>query len=281
MTPAKLLIVGTPIGNLSDISARAVEALRSVDTILCEDTRHSLKLLRHLGIEARLESYHDHNEQEKAAEIAARLMRGEKIALISDAGLPVLSDPGFRLTRLLREQGLEIEPVAGPFAAALALVASGLPPLPFAFFGFTPHRSTERIEFYKRLRDAAMTTIVYESPIRLLDSLRDALSVLGSVDVTIAREMTKMYEEFVHGTIEELIDTFSERPSIAGEVTIVFGASDTKPKATSSEEIRTAFRELRDQGIRRGDAIKLLAERYGIRKNELYRQLTVDEERDE
>src|SRR5438067_8132871 len=149
--PGKLLIVGTPIGNLSDLSPRAIEALKSADLILCEDTRHTRKLLTHFGIDRPTRSFHDYNEEAKAGGVIDRIAAGATIDLVSDAGMPVVSDPGFRLVRLAREHGLPVEPIAGPFAGIMALAASGIAPMPFTFFGFAPHREGERKDFYRTI----------------------------------------------------------------------------------------------------------------------------------
>jgi 16S rRNA (cytidine1402-2'-O)-methyltransferase len=160
----KLLIVGTPIGNLSDFSPRAVSALKSADLILCEDTRHTRKLLTHFGIDRPTQSLHEHNEEAKAKTLIEKIAGGQVIALVSDAGMPVISDPGYRLVRLARERKLPVEPIPGPFAGIMALVASGIAPAPFTFFGFAPHREGERKDFYQRVAAAQQTAIVYESP---------------------------------------------------------------------------------------------------------------------
>jgi 16S rRNA (cytidine1402-2'-O)-methyltransferase len=271
--PGKLLLVGTPIGNLSDFSSRGVEALKSADLILCEDTRHTRKLMTHFGIERPVQSFHDHNEDEKGAAMADRIAAGETIALVSDAGTPVIADPGFRLVRLARERGLPVEVVPGPFAAIVALVASGIPPLPFAFYGFTPHRHGERTEFYRRVAAQRQTAIVYESPERVVESLEDARNVLGDVEVTVAREMTKIHEEFVSGTLTEVIEKLGQRPSIRGEVTIVFAASSGEVVSISPAEVAKEFERLRAAGMRRNDAVKAVAEKFGMRKNDVYRML--------
>ncbi|HEV8435298.1 MAG TPA: 16S rRNA (cytidine(1402)-2'-O)-methyltransferase [Thermoanaerobaculia bacterium] len=269
----KLLIVGTPIGNLSDMSPRAVEALQSADVILCEDTRHTRKLLTHFRIEKPAERYDDHTEDEKAAHYIDRIDHGEVVAIVSDAGMPLVSDPGYRIVRMARERGITIEPIPGPFAGVLALVASGIAPLPFTFLGFTPHRSGERRDFYRNAADLGHTFIVYESPERIVDSLEDALAVLGDTEATVAREMTKMHEEIVSGSVSEMLDQFRERPSIYGEITIVFAAPKAQAVAASPAEIRAEFERLRAEGMRRNDAVKLVAEKFGLRKNDVYRLL--------
>lgn len=278
MATGKLLVIGTPIGNLGDMSRRAVEAIRSCSRLLCEDTRHTRKLLSHFRISAKVESFHEHNEDQKAAEVIEAIAGGETIGLVSDAGMPVLSDPGFALVQAARERGITVEPIPGPVAAILALVASGIAPQPFTFYGFAPHRSGERREFYRSIAASTTTAIVYESPERVVDSLRDALQELGDVAATVAREMTKVHEEFLHGTLSQIIATLEARKKIKGELTIVLAAASPLQAHVDPEAIRTEFRRLRDHGMRRNDALKLLAERYRIRKNELYRMLLDESE---
>lgn len=273
MNRGRLLIVGTPLGNLADFPPRAIEALESADLILCEDTRHTRKLLTHFGIDRPTASYHDHNEEAKAGSLIDRVEEGETLALVSDAGMPVVSDPGFRLVRLARERLLTVEPIPGPFAGVLALVASGIAPLPFTFLGFTPHRQGERLDFYRNAATIGHTVIVYESPERVLDSLHDAREVLGDVDVTVAREMTKMHEEFVHGTISSVLTELESRSRVHGEITLVFAAASKQDEVADVETIRAAFTRLRDGGMRRNDAVKAVAEKFGMRKNDVYRLL--------
>jgi 16S rRNA (cytidine1402-2'-O)-methyltransferase len=268
-----LLLVSTPIGNLGDFPPRAVEALKAADLILCEDTRHSRKLLSHFGIERPVDSYHDHNEQEKAPRIIERIARGETIALISDAGMPVVSDPGYRLVRMARERGIPVEVIPGPFAAAMALVASGIPPLPFTFLGFTPHRQNERLDFYRGARELGHTFVVYESPERVVASLEDAREALGDVEACVARELTKMHEELINGRIGDVLGVLRERGDVRGEITIVFGAAAEPAGAISPEDVRAEFERLRTEGMRRNDAVKLVAEKFGLRKNEVYKLL--------
>ena len=270
---SKLLIVGTPLGNLQDLSPRAIAALKSADLILCEDTRHTRKLLTHFGIDRPTDSYHEHNEDVKAEALIARIEQGETLALVSDAGMPVISDPGYRIVRFARERGITVEPIPGPFAGVLALVASGIPPLPFTFLGFTPHRQGERLDFYRRAAEIGHTTILYESPERVIASLEDALEVLGDTEVTVAREMTKMYEEFVSGTISEVLEELRARDRVHGEITLVFAAPARQAEEASPDEIRAEFERLRDTGMRRNDAVKAVAEKFGMRKNDVYKLL--------
>ncbi len=271
--PGKLLIVGTPIGNLDDMSSRAVEALRSATVILCEDTRHTRKLLTHFGIEVPTERLDEHTEDAKSERFIKRVEHGETIALVSDAGMPLMSDPGYRIVRLARERGLIVEPVPGPFAAVLALVASGIAPLPCTFFGFTPHREGERRDFYRTIAATEHTAIVYESPERLFDSLADALEILGDTEVTVAREMTKLHEEFLNGRIGEVLATLKSRDSVRGEITIVFAAAAREAVEVSPDDVLAEFERLRAKGMRRNDAIKVIAEKFGMRKNDVYKLL--------
>jgi 16S rRNA (cytidine1402-2'-O)-methyltransferase len=274
--PGKIIVISTPIGNLGDLSPRAQEALRSCDVLLCEDTRHTQKLLSHFGIEAKTESFHEHNEREKVEYCLRLIDEGKKVGVVSDAGMPLLSDPGFPLLQAARERGIEVEPIPGPFAAAVALIASGLPPMPFAFFGFPPKKGAERQEFYREILSKRMTSVCYESPHRIIESLEDAATVMGSdTAVTVGREMTKLHEEFVNGSISEVLDILRARQSIPGEITIVLSVPRTDPadRQVSSETLSEEFRALRDSGMRRPDAMKVLAEKHGMPKRELYRLL--------
>lgn len=272
--PGKLLVVGTPLGNLGDFPPRAVEALKSASLILCEDTRHTRKLLAHFGIDTPTDRLDEHTEDARSAQFIERVESGETIAVVSDAGMPVVSDPGYRIVRLARERGVAVEPIPGPFAGVLALAASGIAPLPFTFLGFTPHRHGERLDFYRDLAALGHTAIVYESPERLIESLRDAREVAGgNVEITVAREMTKLHEELIHGTLDDVIAKLEQRPAIYGEVTIVFAAAPAIAAGATSEEIAAEFEKLRGGGMRRNDAIKVVAEKFGMRKNDVYKML--------
>ncbi|MGA7616864.1 MAG: 16S rRNA (cytidine(1402)-2'-O)-methyltransferase [Thermoanaerobaculia bacterium] len=270
----RLLLIGTPIGNLGDLSPRAREAMQRVSLLLCEDTRHTGKLLEHFGIDVPLESHHEHNESEKLEAILARLEGGETLGIVSDAGMPLLSDPGFPLVREARRRGIVVEPIPGPFAAAVAVSASGLPPMPFAFYGFAPHRKNQRIEFYREIAGKKMTAAVYESPHRIVASLEDALEGMGDVEMTLAREMTKLHEELIHGSVSTVLEAIRGRDALRGEITLVFApAREVETAAIDPAVLKEEFRKLRDEGMRRGDAIRILAERHGLRKNELYQAL--------
>ena len=269
----RLVVIATPIGNLGDMTPRGVEALRSCDLILAEDTRHTRKLLSHFGLTVRLESFHEHNEEQKADTIVDRIRDGLIVGLVSDAGTPTLSDPGYRLIRRAREIGIRVEPIPGPFAAALAVAASGLPPIPFGFHGFAPRKSGERRRFYEGLAERSMTAVVYESPNRLVASLRDALAAMGDVEITVGREMTKLHEEFLNGSISSVIAELESRESIRGEVTIVYGPSTKSDVNTDIESLRAELASLQQDGLKRTEALKVLAERHGLRKNDLYGKL--------
>jgi 16S rRNA (cytidine1402-2'-O)-methyltransferase len=269
----KLIIVGTPIGNLGDLSPRAIEALKSADTILCEDTRHTRKLLTHFGIETPADSYHEHNEDDKAPRLIEKLERGATLALVSDAGMPVVSDPGYRIVQLAREAGIAVEPIPGPFAGVLALVASGIPPLPFTFLGFTPHREGQRKDFYRQAAELGHTVIIYESPERVTTSLEDARESFGDAQVAVARELTKMHEEIISGTLASVLEQLQGRDSIKGEITIILGAPAIENKQASTDEVVAEFERLRGFGMRRNDAVKAVAEKFGMRKNDVYKML--------
>lgn len=271
--PGRLLIVGTPLGNLGDMSPRGIEALRRADLILCEDTRHTRKLLAHFGIDRPTASHHEHNEDAEAASIVDRIERGETIALVSDAGMPVVSDPGYPLVRLARERAIDVEPIPGPFAAVLALAASGLPPLPFTFLGFVPHREGERREQYRTAAALGHTVIFYESPERIVASLQDALEIFGDAPAAVGREMTKMHEEILRGTLSEILETLRSRERVYGEITLVLAAPVRQEVTASPQEVRAEFTRLRETGLRRNDAVKAVAEKFGMRKNDIYRLL--------
>jgi len=222
----KLVVVATPIGNLDDLSPRARAALAGADLVACEDTRRTGLLLHGLGISRPLISLHEHNERQRLPRLLEALEAGSTIALASDAGTPLLSDPGFLLCREAAARGIPIEPVPGPSALLAALVTSGLPPYPFTFAGFPPPRSGKRRTFYRRWGGLGHTLVVYESPHRLLASLADALAELGDRPAAAARELTKLHEEILRGPLSELLARFSERPALKGELTLVIGGAE-------------------------------------------------------
>ncbi len=218
-----LRIVATPIGNLDDLSPRARKALEAADLVACEDTRRTGNLLRHLGFKRRLISLHEHNERLRLATVLAELEAGQSVALVSDAGMPLVSDPGFLLVREATRRGIPIEPVPGPSAALTALVVSALPPLPFTIVGFPPPKTGKRKSFFGRFAGLEHTWAFFESPHRLVRSLEDAVEVLGDRPACLARELTKMHEEVVRGRLAELLDRVRVKAP-RGEYVVLIGA---------------------------------------------------------
>ena len=218
-----LLVVATPIGNLDDLSPRARQAFERADLVACEDTRRTGLLLSRLGVKRPLVSLHEHNERQRLPRLMAALEAGETVALASDAGTPLVSDPGFLLVREAVARGVRVEPVPGPSALLAALVVSGLPPHPFTFCGFPPPKKGKRRTFYQRFAALDHTLVIYESPHRLLASLADALEVLGDRPAAVARELTKLHEEVVRGPLSEVLAELAARPSVKGELVVVIG----------------------------------------------------------
>lgn len=223
--PGKLLVVATPIGNLDDLSPRARAAFEAADLVACEDTRHTGLLLHHLGIKKPLVSLHEHNERQRLPRLLDELEAGRTMALASDAGTPLLSDPGFLLVREAAARGIRIEPLPGPSALLAALVASGLPPYPFTFAGFPPPKGGKRRTFFRGFSALPHTLVFFESPHRLLQSLDDALGELGDRPAAVARELTKVHEEVLRGKLSELRAELGARPSLKGEMVVVVGGS--------------------------------------------------------
>lgn len=223
--PGTLLLVATPIGNVEDLSPRARRAIEQADLVACEDTRRTGALLHRLGITARLLSLHDHNERQRVPTVLATLEEGRDVALVSDAGTPLLSDPGFVLVREAVAHGVPVVAIPGPSAILPALVTSGLPPWPFTFLGFPPRKSGARRRFYGSHAALDHTLVLFESPHRLLASLRDALAELGDRPASIGRELTKLHEETLRGTLSEVLAELEERPALKGEFVIVLGAT--------------------------------------------------------
>jgi 16S rRNA (cytidine1402-2'-O)-methyltransferase len=219
--PGTLLVVSTPIGNLEDLSPRARRVLAEADVVACEDTRVTGRLLHHLGLSRKLVSLHEHNERSRLPSLLAALETGATVALASDAGTPLLSDPGFLLVRAAAARGIRVEPVPGPSALLAALVASGLPPYPFTFAGFPPPKGGRRRTFYARFAQLGHTLVVFEAPHRILASLEDARSALGDRPAALARELTKLHEEILRGSLAELRRELAARPSIKGELVLV------------------------------------------------------------
>ncbi len=267
--PGILYLVATPIGNLEDITLRALRVLREeVAVIACEDTRQTQKLLHHFEIRKPLLACHEHNENARAQEIVEMLERGESVALVSDAGTPLISDPGYRVVSAAVAAGANIVPIPGPSAALAALAASGLPTNEFRFIGFLPPKQTARRKTLAALAAETATLIAYESPHRILESLADITAELGSRPIVLARELTKIHEEFLRGSAAEVHALLSARDSIKGEITLVIGQAVAEP---SHADPLIELAQLEAQGMERMAAIKMAAKRLGLPKREVYR----------
>jgi 16S rRNA (cytidine1402-2'-O)-methyltransferase len=271
-----LYLVATPIGNLEDITLRALRILKEVDQIACEDTRHTLKLLNHFDIHKPLVSYHDHNELTRASELVLAMERGASVALVSDAGMPLVSDPGHRLVTLAIRHHIPVVPVPGPAALLAALSASGLPNEEFLFLGFLPARSGERQRALERLRIEDRTLILYEAPHRIHDTIADAVAILGDRPACLAREVTKLHEEFRRGKLTDIFQTLNEHP-VKGEITLVIGPAEKgAPGANidTAQSLAARVDELMHQAkLDRKEALKLAAKERGMTKRDAYRQL--------
>ncbi len=268
-----LYVVATPLGNLEDITLRALRVLKEVDWIAAEDTRHTRKLLAHYGIRTPLTAYHDWIEREKAPLLIERLRSGESGALVADAGTPVLSDPGFHLVRSAWDAGVKVVPIPGPSAIVAALSAAGLPARRFAFEGFLPVRASQRRARLSKLADEQRTLVFFETARRLRDTLRELSEIWGERTLVIARELTKHFEEFLRGTPHELLREIDERGrALKGEVTIV--AEGARTNGGAAEEAladwQTALAELRAHGVSLRDAARQIAEKYGVPRRQVY-----------
>ena len=269
-TTAALYIVATPIGNLADISARAIEVLSSVDVIAAEDTRHSKYLLQHHGIETSTISLHEHNEQQRSELLLSRIAAGESIALISDAGTPLISDPGYRLVNMAREQGIKVIPIPGACAVIAALSASGLSAERFAFEGFLPPKSTARRQALESLANEPRTLIFYESPKRMVASLQDMLTVFGGDrKACLARELTKMFETIVTLPLAELVDVvINDANHQKGEIVLLVEGQSTVVDRDEAEEVRVLQLLLNEVPLKQ--AATITASILGIKKNKAY-----------
>ncbi|MFZ2949036.1 MAG: 16S rRNA (cytidine(1402)-2'-O)-methyltransferase [Desulfuromonadaceae bacterium] len=265
---ATLYIIATPIGNLEDMTYRAVRILGEVDLIAAEDTRHSLKLLNHFGISKPLTSYFDHNQQIKGERILNALRQGKSVALISDAGTPCVSDPGYQLVRDAVAENIPVVPVPGACAAVAALAASGLPTDSFTFAGFPPSRQGKRRTFLSGINTLPGTLVLYEAPHRLLDTLSDIREVLGERQVIVARELTKMFEEFIRGSASEVIAAVSQG-IVRGEVVVLIAPGETAPE--ESEQLVEVLRRLMADGsLSIKDIAKQAAVISGVSRSEAY-----------
>ena len=238
----RLLVISTPIGNLGDLSPRARDAFAAADLVACEDTRHTGRLLSHLGLRRPLVSLHEHNERRRLPRLLAELAAGRVVALASDAGTPLLSDPGYLLVREAAALGVRVEPLPGPSGVLAALVASALPPYPFTFAGFAPSRQGKRRGFYRGWAGLGHTLVVFESPHRLLASLADALSELGDRPAAVARELTKLHEEVVRAPLAAQLATWGARPALKGEFVLVIGAGEEAAAGANAGEAACARR---------------------------------------
>jgi len=273
---ASLYLVATPIGNLEDITLRALRVLKEVDLIACEDTRQTLKLLSHYGIQTRLVSYHEHNEMTKAAELIVDLEGGAKIALVTDAGMPGISDPGFRLIALAIRHHVPVIPIPGASAFLAALVASGLPTDSFRFSGFLPSKAGQRRKLLESVKASPRTQVFYEAPHRLLDTLTDVVEVLGEDrHVVVAREVTKIHEEFLRGRAESVLKLLNSRGSVKGEITLLIAKAEDGAIQQASETVSLGQRVrdiMKEDKSDEKTALKKVAKERGIGKSEAYRE---------
>jgi 16S rRNA (cytidine1402-2'-O)-methyltransferase len=263
-----LFLVATPIGNLEDITFRAVRTLKEVDLIACEDTRHTRRLLDHYGIDKPSISYHDHNESDRTSSLIHRLEAGTNIALVSDAGTPLINDPGYRLVNAAVAAGVPVVPIPGPSAILTALTASGLPTDSFYFGGFVPQKQGARRKMLETLGHLDCTLVFYEAPHRILETLKDIADVYGDREVVLTRELTKLHEEFLRGTGLALFRILEQRGTPKGEMTLVLG----KPLPPSADDrpVEVAVAAYVTQGLSRMDAIKAVARDRGVSKREIY-----------
>jgi 16S rRNA (cytidine1402-2'-O)-methyltransferase len=274
-----LYLVATPIGNLEDITLRALRVLRSVDRIACEDTRQTQKLLNHFEIQVPTVSYHMHNEASRAEELVAELKQGARIAIVSDAGTPGIADPGGQIAATAIAAGIPVFPVPGANAAISALIASGLPTEQFTFHGFLPAKAGQRKTALEELARDGATHIFYEAPHRIVDTLADIEAVFGTAQhVVIARELTKLHEEFLRGPVGELRTQLAARPVVRGEIVLLFTPVQKAKaaQATIATEVATL---MQTEKISEMDALKRVAKNRGIGKSEAYRELQREQKR--
>jgi 16S rRNA (cytidine1402-2'-O)-methyltransferase len=272
-----LYLVATPIGNLQDFTFRAVETLKSVGVIACEDTRHTKKLLTHFGISNKLVSYHEHNEVERADELVEVLRKGVSVAVVSDAGTPGICDPSFRLVTQAIESGIAVVPVPGAVAFVSAVAASGLATDSIFFGGFLPSKKGDRRRRLQETANIPATLVFYESPRRIAGALSDALEVLGNREAVVAREITKLHEEFARGRLSDLHAKFSSAP-VRGEIVLLVDRADDALEMSESTTVslKQRFAELESEGIERKAALKKVAKEFGMSKSEAYRIVQMD-----
>jgi 16S rRNA (cytidine1402-2'-O)-methyltransferase len=273
-SPGKLYVVGTPIGNLEDITFRAIRTLKEVDLIACEDTRRTQQLLNHYSIQTPTLSYHEHNELTRAPELIIQLEEGSHIALVSDAGMPVISDPGYRLVHLAIRHNIPVIPVPGASAFLAALAAAGLPVDRFRFLGFLPSRKSQRRSALEELKGATKTLVFYEAPHRAVETLQDVCEILGDVPLVVAREVTKIHEEFLRGTALEIVARLKKKP-VKGEMTVLVAPqlAPALPASSGSAILAAIEQVMAAEGLDERAALKAVARQRGISKSEAYRQL--------
>ena len=264
-----LYIVGTPSGNLEDLSIRAQKILQSVSAVACEDTRQSSKLMAAAGAHRPLLSLHEHNESQRCQELVDRIRNGEDIALISDAGTPLISDPGYRLVEAAVAAGLKVSPIPGASAVLSALSVSGLPTDQFAFLGFLPHKTVARRKVLEQWAQIEATLVCFESPHRILESLDDLAAIWPTRTIAACRELTKIHEEVLRGTAEEICSQLKARPAIKGEFTLVIDRGSATIPANPLN-IKEEVQRLLDSGLSRMEAIKLAAKQAGLNKRAAY-----------
>ncbi|MBD2485960.1 16S rRNA (cytidine(1402)-2'-O)-methyltransferase [Aulosira sp. FACHB-615] len=276
--PGTLYVVGTPIGNLEDITFRAVRILQTVDLIAAEDTRHTGKLLQHFQVKTPQISYHEHNRNSRIPEILEHLNHGKAIALVSDAGMPGISDPGYELIKACIDAGIKVVPIPGASAAITALSAAGLPTDKFAFEGFLPPKAQQRREYLETLQTESRTLIFYESPHRLTDTLQDLAAAFGDErQIVLARELTKLYEEFWRGTIADAIAHYQQREPQGEYTLLVAGTPATQPLLTETQ-LKAELQQLIRQGISRSQASRQLAKFTSLSRREVYQlALSIEE----
>jgi 16S rRNA (cytidine1402-2'-O)-methyltransferase len=275
-----LYLVGTPIGNLEDITLRALRVLKQVDMIACEDTRQTQKLLNHYAIATRTTSYHEHNEMTRSAELVKQMQEGASVALVTDAGMPGISDPGYRLIALAIRQRVAVVPVPGASAFLAALVASGLPTDSFRFSGFLPAKRGERRAALEAVKSSPRTQVFYEAPHRVVEALTDVCQVLGEArQVVIARELTKLHEEFLRGRAGEVLENLKSREAVKGEITLLIGKAEPgEARVGTGDPARVSARQrvqqiMGEENIDEKAALKKVAKERGVSKSEVYREL--------
>jgi 16S rRNA (cytidine1402-2'-O)-methyltransferase len=275
LTPG-LYLVATPIGNLEDITLRAVRVLKEADLIACEDTRQTQKLLTYYDITTRTTSYHEHNEMTRSAELVLDLEGGARVALVTDAGMPGISDPGFRLISLAIRHHISVVPIPGASAFLAALVASGLPTDSFRFSGFLPPKSGQRRQMLESVKASPRTQVFYEAPHRVKEAVEDIVEILGGDrHVVVAREVTKIHEEFLRGRASEVLETLNARGDIKGEITLLIGkAEETERKAAAGVTVRQRLQQIMaEEKLDEKAALKRIAKEMGVSKSEAYREL--------